>query len=139
MHSHSIKNEKNSYMHFIIHLTKLKKKTHICIHSIKKMEKYIFHTYILMPLFQAYIRALSLYSCIFYKKKKPRVAKMKNITYIRAFMHSPHFLQDLFWDPLDVVMVSTSLFFFKIWLETLLALSRSWPHYIKTRTDKIIS
>jgi len=25
-------------------------------------------------------------------------------------MHLPHFFQDLFWDPLDAIMVSASLF-----------------------------
>jgi len=43
-------------------------------------------------------------------KKKSRISKMKNIAHIRAFMHLPHFLQDLFWDPFDAVMISTSVF-----------------------------
>jgi len=52
---------------------------------------------------------------------------MRNIAYICAFMHSLHFFQDLFWDPLDAVMVSTSLLS-KISFETLSTLSRCWPH-----------
>jgi len=51
------------------------------------------------------------------KKQSSRISKMKNIAHIRAFIHLPHFLQDLFWHLLDGVMVPTSFFFFKksIW------------------------
>ena len=31
---------------------------------------------------------------------------MKNIAHICTFMHLHHFLQDLFWEPLDAVMIS---------------------------------
>jgi len=52
--------------------------------------------------------------CQYQTKKKSRISKMKNIAHIRTFMHLHHFLQDLFWDPLDAVMISTLVFLKKI-------------------------
>jgi len=78
MHSYSIKNKN---MHFHI------------IHSMEIMHS----MYMFM---RSQCTHASLPRCPY---KKSRISKMKNI----AFIHLPHFFQDLFRDP---VMVSTHLF-----------------------------
>jgi len=48
-----------------------------------------------MFMYSQYTHA-SLPKCQYQTKKKSRISTMKNIAHIRAFMHLPHFLQDLF-------------------------------------------
>jgi len=116
IHSHLIKNKN---MHF-----------YIIIHSINKHENYAFHTYILINHHRISCICWCILNALMHlflnvnikQKKSSRISKMKNIAHICAFMHLPHFLQDLFWDFLNLI------FFLKSPFETLSTMWRSWPH-----------